>query len=87
MRINEQRTFTMYLNEEEFEMMHHITESVPYGYRFDGEEFIITLTEDMLDDIQDLLNNESYVQEYEECNRYKAEKIRYLLDSIYMELE
>ena len=86
MRIEEQRNYTMYLEEEEFEIMHPITESVAYGFIFDGEEYIITLTEEMIDDMRELLNHESYVQEYEECNSYQAERIRYILDSIYLEL-
>ena len=86
MRIESTTTYTMYLSTEEFELLYSITNEVPYGYRVVEEEYELTLTEDMLDEIEELLEHESYVQEYEECNRTRYEEIRDLQDSIYYEL-
>lgn len=92
MRINEERIYRMYLTEEEFALMHPITESVQYGYFYfkdkdkDGE-FVLTIKgEEMLDEIKEKLEHEQYVQEYEEYNSYMVEQIRDLLNSIYYEL-
>ncbi len=86
MRIEMERTYTMYLSVEEFELLYSITNEVGFGYRIVEEEYEITLTEDMLNEIEELLDHESYVQEYEECNRTRYEEIRDLQDSIYYEL-
>ena len=86
MRIEMERTYTMYLSVEEFELLYSITNEVGFGYRIVEEEYEITLTEDMLNEIEELLDHESYIQEYEECNRTRYEEIRDLQDSIYYEL-
>lgn len=88
MRIFEERTYTMYLNEEEFGLLFEITKHIPYSYLYDTEEneYRIVMDEDMLDDIYEELKDEMSKQLYEECNRFRANEIRDLLDDIYMEL-
>lgn len=89
MRIFEERTYTMYLNEEEFGLLFEITKHIPYSYLYDTEEneYRIVMDEDMLDDIEEALKDEMDRQLYEECNRFRANEIRDLLDDIDMELE
>ena len=50
MRIFEERTYTMYLNEEEFGLLFEITKHIPYSYLYDTEEneYRIVMDEDML---------------------------------------
>ena len=88
MRIEEAKTYTVELSAEEFELLHPICKSVGYVYRFLVEENVYTMiiTDDMLYDMQDLLEREQTYQLYEECNRPRAERIRDLLDDIYLEL-
>ena len=88
MRIFEERTYTMYLNEEEFGLLYEITKHIPYSYLYDTEEneYRIVMDEEMLDDIYEELKEEESRQLYEECNRARALEIRDLLDDIYMEL-
>lgn len=87
MRIETTTTYTMYLSGEEFELLYSLTSEVPYGYRVVEEEYEIKLTEDMLDEIRDLLEREAYVQKYEEYNRARYEEIVDLQNSIYYELD
>lgn len=87
MRIEELKTYTMYLTSEEFELMHSITETIPYGYRVINDEYVITATENMINEIQDALEYEAYVQQYEECNRYKADMITNLMINIDYEMK
>ena len=88
MRIFEERTYTMYLNEEEFGLLFEVTKHIPYSYLYNTEEneYRIIMDEDMLDDIYEALKDEMDRQLYEEYNRFKANEIRNLLDDIYMEL-
>ena len=88
MRIFEERTYTMYLNEEEFGLLFEITKHIPYSYLYDTEEneYRIVMDEDMLDDIEEALKDEMDRQLYEEYNRFRANEIRDLLDDIYLEL-
>ena len=88
MRIFEERTYTMYLEEEEFGLLFEITKHIPYSYLYDTEEneYRIVMDEDMLDDICEELEREESRQLYEECNRIRALEIRDLLDNIYTEL-
>ena len=86
MRINQVTTFTMGLSVEEFELLHSICASLGYGYRIEDDEYIITMDEDMLDDIKYFLEREQSHQYYDECNRFAAERIGDLLDCIYYEL-
>lgn len=88
MRIFEERTYTMYLNEEEFGLLFEITKHIPYSYLYDTEEneYRIVMDEDMLDDIYEELKTEESRQLYEECNRVRALEIRELIDDIYLEL-
>lgn len=93
MRIELEKKYTMYLSVEEFDLMYPLTKDVPYGYRCvtnkedERESYVINLTEIMIDDINDKLEYAAWYQEYEECNRYKAEEIRDLINSIYYELK
>ena len=89
MRIFEERTYTMYLEEEEFGLLFEITKHIPYSYLYDTEEneYRIVMDEDMLDDVEEALIDEMDRQLYEECNRFRANEIRSLLDDIDMELE
>lgn len=88
MRIFEERTYTMYLNEEEFGLLFEVTKHIPYSYLYNTEEneYKIVMDEDMLDDIYEALKDEMDRQLYEEYNRFRANEIRDLLDDIYMEL-
>lgn len=88
MRIFEERTYTMYLNEEEFGLLFEITKHIPYSYLYDTEEkeYRIVMDEDTLDDVYEELKEEESRQLYEECNRFRALEIRNLVDDIYMEL-
>ena len=88
MKIFEERTYTMYLNEEEFGLLFEITKHIPYSYLYDTEEneYRIVMDEDMLDDIEEALKDEMDRQLYEEYNRFRANEIRDLLDDIYLEL-
>ena len=88
MRIDEVKTYTMYLEAEEFELLYSITKEVGYKYSYDEneKEYIITLNEDELGDIQDKLEYEAYVQEYEEYNRYQADRVKRLIIDIDYEL-
>ena len=93
MRIEEQRTYTMYLSVEEFEIMHSITSSVPYGYFYyqgkgqeEGEFIVQVKGEELLYEMKEMLQHEEYVQEYEECNSFEAAEIRTILNAIYEEL-
>ena len=95
MRIEEIKYYTMYLNYEEFSLLHEHCNSVGYGYVYDGSEvnfrddtghWKLTLTEEMLDEIVDLLEARHSYELYEECNRFAADEIKYLLNDIYYEL-
>jgi len=88
MRINEVKMYTMYLEAEEFELLYSITKEVGYEYSYDEneKEYIITIDEDELDAIQDKLDYESYIQEYEECNSYQSNRIKRLIIDMNYEL-
>jgi hypothetical protein len=83
----------MYLSVEEFDLMYPLTKDVPYGYRCitnkedDIEEYVLTLKNNMLDDIQEILYKESSRQKFEENNSFKAEELYELADSIYYNLK
>ncbi len=87
MKIEEIKSYTMYLTPEEFELMYSITKAIPYGYRVVNDEYVITATEDIINDIQNALEHEDYVQRYEECNRYKADMIANLIINIDYEMK
>ena len=93
MRISEERTYTMYLLVSEFELLYDICKEVGFGYTFRGNqrdkdgEYKIILTEEMLDEILDLLESRRSYELYEECNRSVADEIKYLLNDIYYELQ
>lgn len=90
--IEEVKKYYMYLNDDEFELLHRICESVEYGYRQisnsrnDGSLWKLTLDEDMIEDITYFLKRERDHQLYDECNRLYAEEIQDLIDDIYYEL-
>jgi hypothetical protein len=92
MRICEERNYTMYLSVSEFELLYNICKEVGFGYTFRGDqsdedgEYKIILTEEMLDEISDLLERRYSYELYEECNRFAADEIKYLLNDIYYEL-
>ena len=86
MRIEQVTTFTMALSEAEFTLLHSICASLGYGYRYEEDEYIITMDEDMLEDVRYFLEREQTHQEYDECNRFAAEEIGDLLNAIYYEL-
>lgn len=87
MRIVEEIVYTMYLEAEEFELLYEITKHIPYGYLYDSEEdeYRISVSEEVMDDIYECLQDEMNKQLYEECNRMRAYEIRDLLDKIYLE--
>jgi len=88
MRINEVKMYTIYLEAKEFELLYSITKEVGYEYSYDEneKEYIITIDEDELDAIQDKLDYESYIQEYEECNSYQSNRIKRLIIDMNYEL-
>ncbi len=90
MRIEESRIHRVFMNEEEFELFHALTEQIGYGYVYmpndeDDECYMITLYDDMLEDCYDLLKEAMDYAYYEECNRAKSDRIRNLVDAIYYE--
>jgi hypothetical protein len=87
MRIFEERTYTMYLNEEEFGLLFEVTKHIPYSYLYDTEEneYRIVMDEDMLDDCYELLKEKMYFFDMEGM-RGSYEEMRDLVDSIYLEL-
>jgi len=93
MRINEQKTYTMYLSVEEFEMILPYAETVAFGYCFyknsvkDEEgEYIVKADEEMLDELIEALKDKVTYLRYEECNRIQALEVQELLNDIYYEL-
>ena len=93
MKINEQKTYTMYLSVEEFEMILPYAETIPFGYCFykdsvnDEEgQYIVRTDEEMLDELVDALKSKVDYLIYEECNRLQALEIQELLNDIYYEL-
>lgn len=93
MRIREERIYTMYLLVSEFELLYDICKEVGFGYTFEGNqrdedgEYKIILTEEMLDEVLDLLERRRTYELYEECNRFAADEIKYLLNDIYYDLD
>ena len=87
MRIFEEKTYTMYLNEEEFGLFFEVTKHIPYSYLYDTEEneYRIVMDEDMLDDCYELLKEKMYFFDMEGM-RGSYEEMRDLVDSIYLEL-
>ncbi len=92
MRIVEEKKYTMYLSEEEFDLLYPITKNIPYGYRCitdtndDIVEYVLTLKDDMLDNMLEVLHNAASYAKYELCNRSKSEEIRNLSDAIFINL-
>ena len=93
MRINEQKTYTMYLSVEEFEMILPYAETIPFRYCFyknsvkDEEgEYIVKADEEMLDELIEALKAKVNYLRYEECNRTQALEVQELLNDIYYEL-
>jgi len=93
MRINEQKTYTMYLSVEEFEMILPYAETIAFGYCFyknsvkDEEgEYIVKADEEMLDELIEALKDKVTYLRYEECNRIQALEVQELLNDIYYEL-
>ena len=93
MRINEQRTYTMYLTISEFELIQPFAETIPFGYCFyrnsiqsEEGEYIVQFEDDMLDELVDALKDKVSYLRYEECNRTAALEIQELLNDIYYEL-
>mgnify|MGYP003288561311 CR=1 FL=1 len=92
MRIVEEKKYTMYLSEEEFDLLYPITKSIPYGYRCitnnndDIVEYVLTLKDNMLDDITEMLHDAASYAKYEEYNIFRAEEITRLSDAIYINL-
>jgi hypothetical protein len=92
MRIYEEKIYTMYLLASEFELLCDVCKEVEFNYVFEGSqrdeegEYKIILTEDILEEIMDLLEARRSYELYEECNRFAADEIKYLLNDIYYEL-
>ena len=93
MKINEQKTYTMYLSVEEFEMILPFAETIAFGYCFykdsinDEEgQYIVKADEEMLDELVEALKSKVNYLIYEECDRSQASEIQELLNDIYYEL-
>lgn len=87
MRIFEERTYTMYLNEEEFGLLFEITKHIPYSYLYDTEEneYRIVMDEDMINECHDLLEQKMYYFDSEGM-RGSYNEVKDLLDDMYLEL-
>ena len=93
MRINEQKTYTMYLSVEEFEIISPYAKTIPFGYCLfknsvnDEEgEYIVKADEEILDELIEVLKAKVNHLRYEECNRTQALEVQELLNDIYYEL-
>jgi hypothetical protein len=80
-------TYKINFNEEEFALLYEITNDIPYGYLHNTltNEYIVTVDEDILDDIKEKLDTTRSYELYENCNRFTAEEITNLLNIIYLE--
>ena len=78
--------FEMEFTEEQFKLFNSLTNDIPYGYRFDSDKkmFVVTVEEMWLCDIHDVLERQSYIEKYENCNRFKNEKIIELQNIVYL---
>ena len=65
----EPEIYNIYLSPEEFETLIEYVTDVPFGYTFDSteDEYLVKMDEDMADEIEDILENQAYIEEYEEC--------------------
>ena len=86
MTINTTITYTLYLESEEFELLNSIVKELKHEYDEEEQEYVVIVDEDMLYDIKEKLEYEAYIQEYEECNSYQANRITSLLCDINHEL-
>ena len=88
MIINQVKTYTMELTVEEFELFHPICKEVGYNYRFNAKEEIYNMivTDEMLFEMKYLLEQERDYQYYEECNRFRAKEIDYLINEVAYEV-
>ena len=78
--------FEMEFTEEQFELFNSLTNDIPYGYKFDSDKkvFVVTIEEMWLYDINEILDRQSYIEKYENCNRFKNEKIIELQNIVYL---
>lgn len=89
MKIETIKIYTMHLSDEEFALLNDICgDKVNYGYNHYNDYWEIKLlSEQMMNNIINILGEEMYIQGYEKENIRMAELIRKLLDGIYHELE
>lgn len=93
MRLIEQKTYTMYLSVEEFELVLPYAESIHFGYCYykdsihDKEgQYILKFDEETLDELIEALKAKVSYLRYEECNRLAAKEIQDLLNDLYYEM-
>lgn len=93
MRLIEQKTYTMYLSVEEFELVLPYAESIQFGYCYykdnihDKEgQYILKFDEETLDELIEALKAKVSYLRYEECNRLAAKEIQDLLNDLYYEM-
>ena len=77
--------YDIYLSPEEFETLNEYVTDVPFGYTFDSieNEYLIKMDRDMADEIDDILDHQAYIEEYEECCRSSYERIAAVQNAIY----
>ena len=81
----EPEIYNIYLSPEEFETLNEYVTDVPFGYTFDSteNEYLIKMDEDMADEIDEILDHQAYVEEYEECCSASYERIVAVQNAIY----
>ena len=81
----EPEIYNIYLSPEEFETLNEYVTDVPFGYTFDSteNEYLIKMDEDMADEIDEILDHQAYIAEYEECCSASYERIVAVQNAIY----
>jgi hypothetical protein len=81
----EPEIYDIYLSPEEFETLNEYVTDIPFGYTFDSteNEYLVKMDEDMVYEIGEILEHQSYIEEYEECCRPRYERIVAVQNAIY----
>jgi len=81
----EPEIYNIYLSPEEFETLNEYVTDVPFGYTFDSteNEYLVKMDGDMADEINEILDHQAYIEEYEECCSSNYERIIAVQNAIY----
>lgn len=81
----EPEIYDIYLSIEEFETLNEYVTDIPFGYTFDSteNEYLIKMDDDMVYEIGEILEQQAYIEEYEECCRPRYERIVAVQNAIY----